>query len=319
MALQAMASYPGCSGAFKPYAPYFPSEVEFRMGGTGLSGLALSDPRGGFPGAYADVMYVANPITRKVQAIKIHREGSWYRYEKLADFVLCSDEWFRPVAIHFGPDGCLYIVDWYNKIISHNEVPRTHPERDKTRGRIWRVKHKSVKPFDVPDFTKLPEDQLLAKLSDKSCAQVHLAWQAISDRKLERLAPKLMRLASSGHIPALWALEGLNVGHNNVISAMLENPDRNVRREALRAFAEGTGDSYGPEAALAHLSAIQNDIDPEVRAQIIRTADKFVYDAKILALMAKFALPSLPEPTMPSTHNGKIIKAREAYEREFQR
>jgi len=45
------------------------------------------------------------------------------------------------VAIHFGPDGCLYVVDWYNKVISHNEVPRNHPDRDKTRGRIWRVRH----------------------------------------------------------------------------------------------------------------------------------------------------------------------------------
>ena len=103
-------------------------------------GLALSDPASSFPGAYADVMYVANPITRKIQAIKIHRDGPYHRYEKLPDFVLSSDEWFRPVAIHFGPAGCLYIVDWYNKIISHNEVPRSHPERDKTRTRIWRVR-----------------------------------------------------------------------------------------------------------------------------------------------------------------------------------
>src|SRR5688572_16731415 len=239
MALQAMASYPGCSGAFKPYAPYFPSEVEFRMGGTGLSGLALSDPRGGFPGAYADVMYVANPITRKVQAIKIHREGSWYRYEKLADFVLCSDEWFRPVAIHFGPDGCLYIVDWYNKIISHNEVPRTHPERDKTRGRIWRVKHKSVKPFEVPDFTRLERDDLLLKLGSGSLAQTHLAWQAIVDRRLTNLISRLTFQAGTGSVPALWALEGLHALDVATVRQMAKSEDRNVRREAIRAAGEG--------------------------------------------------------------------------------
>jgi hypothetical protein len=44
---------------------------------------------------------------------------------KLPDFVLSSDEWFRPVALHWS-DGCLY-WSWYNKIISHNEVPRNHP------------------------------------------------------------------------------------------------------------------------------------------------------------------------------------------------
>ena len=97
-------------------------------------------------------MYVANPITRKIQAIKITPDGPRFQYRLLGDFVQSSDEWFRPVAITFGPDGCLYIVDWYNKIISHNEVPRNHPERDKTRGRIWRVKHKDQKPFRRAGF-----------------------------------------------------------------------------------------------------------------------------------------------------------------------
>src|SRR6185369_13102336 len=107
-----------------------------------------------------------------------------------------SDEWFRPVALRLGPDGCLYIVDWYNKIISHNEVPRNHPERDKKRGRIWRVKHQDAKPFDVPDFTKLSGDGLIAKLGGPSLPQSHLAWQAITDRQMKELASKLTTIVS---------------------------------------------------------------------------------------------------------------------------
>ena len=47
-------------------------------------------------------------------------------------------------------------------------MPRTHPERDKTRGRIWRVKHRDQRPFDVPDFTKLSGDELIVKVSADS-------------------------------------------------------------------------------------------------------------------------------------------------------
>jgi hypothetical protein len=85
-------------------------------------------------------MAVANPIISKIQTLAMHRDGAYWKLAQLPDLITCDDPFFRPVALTNGPDGCIYIVDWYNKIISHNEVPRAHPDRDKTRGRIWRVK-----------------------------------------------------------------------------------------------------------------------------------------------------------------------------------
>lgn len=181
------ANYPGCSnGQWKSYAPEFPATApEFRMGGTGLSGLALTDVAGAFPPEWSDVMLVANPITNRIQAIRMHRSsatGTGWILEKLPDVVISGDPWFRPVAMTLGPDGAVYIVDWYNKIISHNEVPRNHPERDKKRGRIWRLKGKAERGFAVPDFTTMPEMDLVAKLGGESLAQSHLAWQTLADR-----------------------------------------------------------------------------------------------------------------------------------------
>lgn len=114
---------PGPGTVKRPYQPVVPALANFRMGGTGLSGLALSDRNGLFPGAYGNLMYVANPITRKIQTIRVSeagKHGSHYKLEKLPPFIRCSDPMFRPVAIHFGPDGAMYIVDWYNKVIAHN-------------------------------------------------------------------------------------------------------------------------------------------------------------------------------------------------------
>ena len=191
------ANYPGCSnGQWKSYAPEFPGTPGIPMGGTGLSGLALTDAKGPFTDAWRDVMLVANPITNRINAIKMHRDGPRWRLEKLPDFIESSDSWFRPIAITIGPDGCLYIVDWYNKIISHNEVARNHPDRDKTRGRIWRVKAKAMPAFAVPDFTKATGEELLAKLGGDSLAQSHLAWQAIIDRDMKELGPKLREIVA---------------------------------------------------------------------------------------------------------------------------
>ncbi|MHA3774423.1 PVC-type heme-binding CxxCH protein [Verrucomicrobiota bacterium sgz303538] len=328
------ANYPGCSDRlFKSYAPEFPGTADFRLGGTGLSGLALSDKAGAWPEAYADVMYVANPITRRINAIKIHRDGPHYRLQRLPDLVASGDEMFRPVSIQFGPDGCLYIVDWYNKIISHNEVPRNHPDRDKQRGRIWRVKCKDQTPFGVPDFTKLSGDELVAKLGGKSLRQSHLAWQAIIDRQMTELIPKLRTIVADDgrtaaqRIGAIWALEGLRGVDAGTINSMLRDGNRNVRREGVRAFGEA-----GLPGLVDAVAPLVDDSDPEVRAQVIRSVGSLIAhpwsnsfprtaspDPRAIELLARFAREPLAEPTAPATRNGKPVKVREAYDREFER
>jgi putative heme-binding domain-containing protein len=280
-------------------------------------------------------MYVANPITRKIQAIKITRDGARYRYQKLPDFVQSSDEWFRPVALRLGPDGCLYFVDWYNKIISHNEVPRNHPERDKKRGRIWRVKHKDVKPLDVPDFTKLSGEELVAKLGGPNTPQSHLAWQAIGDRQMKELAPQLKSIVRDGprgagpRVASLWALEAIGQTEVSLLKTMLKEPNDNVRREAVRALGSRSA-PLPPD--LSPLQELVGEADPGVRAEIIRVGGRAIGAAMNLAdsavpptalaavaLCASLARPSLDGPTIKSTQSGKTIKAGAAYDREFER
>ncbi|HVR36406.1 MAG TPA: LamG-like jellyroll fold domain-containing protein [Methylomirabilota bacterium] len=341
------ACYPGCTPFPKPYAPAFPALSNDPMGGTGLSGLALSDatPNPGWPAPYADVFYVANPITRRIQAVKLLRDGPHGSLQKLPDFIRSSDEWFRPVAIHFGPDGCLYIVDWYNPIISHNEVPRNHPDRDKSHGRIWRVRHTSQSRNAPPDFTQLPDSELLAQLASNSQWRQHTAWQQIVDRHASNLADRLIEITlanpsalraiglsstpnESSHqdvaarirgtrIHALWSLEGL--GHLSIetIRPLLADPHRNLRREALRAISSL---ELAPDEILALVSSLANDPDPDVRAEVIRTAAPLGPQSRpALALLVRMALEPLGEPLARSTHNGQPIPVREAYDRAFER
>lgn len=346
------ANYPGCSEAqWKSYAPEFPGTApEFRMGGTGLSGLALSDPTG-WPAPYADVLYVANPIVRRIQAIKPHRDGAGFRLQRLPDFVASGDEWFRPVALRLGPDGWLYFVDWYNQIISHNEVPRNHPERDKQRGRIWRVKPREMKPLAVPDFTKLSGEELLARLGGPNTPQSHLAWEAIMDRQMRELTPQLQGIVREASQPAgrriasMWALEGLDEAQRfqtgaawlELLAPLLRDPNRNVRREALRILGTRpltvAGASQTWERLFDTLDALTDDADPQVRAEVIKTVNQLrnfllassddrtarLLEARALPFLLRMARPSLPGPTARSTHSGKLIKVGEAYEREFER
>ncbi|MFM8549757.1 MAG: PVC-type heme-binding CxxCH protein [Verrucomicrobiota bacterium] len=318
------ALYPGCADRLaKSYQPPFPVQApDFKMSGSGLSGLALSDV-GVWPKGFDGVMYVANPITSKVNAIRQHRAGSGYRLERLDDFITCEDPFFRPIAMTMGPDGCLYVIDWYNKIISHNEVARNHPDRDKQSGRIWRIKPKGFVPPAVPDYTQLSSADLIARLGSKIAGDAHLAWQTLADRKDEghALEGALAALAGEASVPAarriqaLWVLgeHGRKIGP--LAERLLADPNRNVRREAVNALRH-LGAWTPHHESLAALAA---DPDTEVRAAAIKALGESSakWPAALGALM-RFAGPSLEGPVAPG-RSGKPIKVGAAYERDFER
>ena len=317
------ALYPGCADRLaKSYQPPFPVQApDFKMSGSGLSGLALSDV-GVWPKGYDGVMYIANPITSKVNAVRQHREGSGYRLEKLDDFVTCEDPFFRPIAMTMGPDGCLYVIDWYNKIISHNEVARNHPDRDKQSGRIWRIKPKGFVPQAVPDYTKLSSSDLIARLGSKIAGDAHLAWQTLADRRPEEVATNALSAiagdasaTAARRIQALWVLGEYGQKIGPLAERLLADPNRNVRREAVNALRH-LG-AWSPHfEALAKLSA---DPDAEVRSAAIKAlGEAAVKHPAALGVMMRFAGPSLEGPVAPG-RSGKPIKVGAAYERDFER
>ncbi|MBL9212027.1 MAG: c-type cytochrome [Opitutaceae bacterium] len=269
----------GSKDRLRPYQPMMPPPLPpAQMGGTGLSGLALAEDGDGLfravgrPAQAGDkVFFLANPITGTIQVVKGVLEGARYRYEKLPDFATSEDRWFRPVAIHFGPDGGLYIVDWYNKIISHNEVPREHPDRDKVRGRIWRVRHRDQARGAPPVLARLDDRALVAQLGASNALVARLAWLELADRRATAVVPELARLAGDRDAPvdrrlgALWALEGIQTVETALLRTLAADASTHLRREAARIAGaqERSEDDF-----LAIAGPLAVDPHPGVRAAV---------------------------------------------------
>lgn len=229
-----------------PATPMHPPTAEgLDLGGTGFSGLAICDDRAGsYPAPWHDCIMVSNPILGRIHAVsaQLGADGV-FTFKKSGDLVSCSDPMFRPVAVTFGPDGCLYITDWYNRIISHNEVARDHPGRDKTRGRIWRVRHKSQPAHIVPDMTRVPTVELPAHLAADNTWEVRAAWHQIAARGAKELAPALTALILDAKTPddtriaALWALEDTGGFEASLWKELLASKNAHVRREAVHALS----------------------------------------------------------------------------------
>ena len=105
----------------------------------------------------------------KLQPDKANPSG--YEAVRQPDLIKSSSVAFRPVDVKFGPDGALYISDWYNPIIGHYQASFRHPDRDKTHGRIWRVVKKGAPLVQQPDFAKASTGELLRVLQGSSLIQ----------------------------------------------------------------------------------------------------------------------------------------------------
>ena len=303
-------NFPGIGNEkLQPYGPVRPAPVtDWQVGGTGLSGLALADDFGFWPQPYGPeqdaghrMFYLANPITNRIQATQGVGEPGREKFTKIKDFVRCSDPWFRPVHIDFGPDGCLYIVDWYNKIISHNEVPRNFPERDKTRGRIWRVRHVRQPAVAVTDFTKLNPAELTARLASplkweaqmaaqlledagaKIPAQPNFAWKSGDRRASYRAASVADLLRQTPQVDGSYAVEFQRA----LIRESLE-----LKREELAAFLQ---------------SAEAGKISAEVRLFACVALPEELGAVRLAALLASLERPLREEELLPmATHVDKV-------------
>ena len=305
------------SDRIRPYQPWMPKLHEFRVGGTGISGLAFADDESGsFPEEWKDVAFLANCITSTINAVKIIRNPDGTITAKhLPDLLKSEDDWFRPVNMEFGPDGCLYVADWYNKIISHNELPTTHPDRDKAHGRIFRIRHKSQKRRKVVNFYEVETKDLVGHLKSPSLWAKQAAWHQISDRPIEEtkgLSIELIALASDEsqsemtRILALWSLEGIKHYDETLINNLLASKEDNLRREAVRSLASF---SLNANAIANALKNVSEDNNPMVRSQVLRTLNEVeVANSETINLLVKACKPELEGNEMGG-----------AYERNFER
>ena len=122
---------------------FAPSMMEHFHGSTAIAGVEVLAALN-FPAVYAGHLVSGNVMTSRINRNRLEWQGAYAQAIEQPDLLATSDPWFRPVGLIQGPDGGLYVADFYNRIIGHYEVPLQHPGRDRDRGRIWRLRDAAV-------------------------------------------------------------------------------------------------------------------------------------------------------------------------------
>jgi putative membrane-bound dehydrogenase-like protein len=216
-----------------------------------------------FPREFRDTLYNGNPVTRRVNRARLDWRGSSPTAVRQSDFLTSDDPAFRPVQVKLGPDGALWIADFYNPIIGHYEVPLTHPARDRTHGRLWRVVWRgldgSAPVPTLPDLTRETTAALVSRLSDPNLVVRSLAVSEFLIRSDAAAHVPLLRAAAAALVsgrnpsadetatlPLLLTLDRLGQGDDALLRQAFERPGSGAALAALRTLA--ARDRLPPEA-----------------------------------------------------------------------
>ncbi len=259
-------------------------QVDHHGGFTAAAGHALYTARS-FPEEYWNkAAFVCEPTGHLIHVNRLAKKGSGYVARDGWNILASDDEWTAPIAAEVGPDGALWVIDWYNFIVQHNPTPAgfktgkggayVTPLRDKTRGRIYRIVYTGKKGGTkavAPALDRAAPKALVATLNHDSLWWRQTAQRLLVERGKDDVLPALaeqVRAAKGGPAAthALWTMHGLGAFKASdakwldAAAAGLKHPDAGARRAAL-AVLPRTAASVAAILAAKSLA----DEDAEVR------------------------------------------------------
>ena len=249
-----------------------------------------------FPEEFRGDSFTAEPAGNVVIRLKVRPDGVTFQASAVADdheFLASTDNWFRPVNVTNGPEGCLYICDMYREVI---EDPSAIPDdilkivdvtNGRDRGRIYRIVPEGFHRPPAPALGKAGTAELVARLEHRDAWQRETAQRLLFERQDTSAAEPLRKLLAMTKLPqarlhALWALHGLKHLDAPTLRQALHDSHPAVREHAVR-LSEGRLVS---KELRERVIALAGDGEPRVRFQTAFTLGEAADDDRALAALA---------------------------------
>ena len=223
------------------------------------------------PSSYHGKLFGIEPIQGRVVVSDVIPNGSSFRTVDIDRPVTSKDNWFRPVDIKAGPDGAVYVCDWYDGQVNHY---KNHEGNiDPSNGRIYRLAAPKTKPYVLGDLAKLRTDELIDLLSHNNRWVRQTALRVLGDggrrNEAARLRSMIEKEEGQTALEALWALHQTAGIDDKTYGVALDHKNPFVRSWAIRLL----GDKRNAGIFALKLAALaETDPNVEVRQQLAATA-----------------------------------------------
>jgi putative heme-binding domain-containing protein len=265
------------AGAYPPFTMKLGSITDHGHQKTAYCGIALLDT-GSFPVQFRGRIVVGNLHGGCINVDCLERDGATYLGRGEPDLLTANDDWFMPVSLKVGPDGCLYVLDWYDRYHCSQDAIRDPEGVDRLRGRLYRLRYGDSPRQPKYDLAMESDDQLIARLASPNIYFRESAQRVLAERMDKggsELRATLEAKVETGRVEtglvresklhALWALIGGGPLEPGFHASLLTNADPAFRAWAVRAAGNQGKVSADLRDAIA---ALARGPSPEVQLQV---------------------------------------------------
>jgi putative heme-binding domain-containing protein len=274
-------------GPYPPFAWKLGSIASFKHQKAAYCGLHYFDSDE-YPPEFRQRLYMGNIHGGCINVDTLKRDGSTYAAEPAPDFLTANDAWFMPVSQQTGPDGSLYILDWYDRYHCYQDAGRDPEGIDRLKGRLYRIRYKQTPRVWGFDLGKDTDNALIERLRTAPNNYFRSTIvRLLAERHNPATRPRLETLVLDAGLPikvrmrALSALAGSDAVDDRLLASLCQNPEPALRAWAVRlagniaAEAAHNHGARGPSASVRrHVVDGAHDASPDVRLQAAIAARK---------------------------------------------
>lgn len=238
-----------------------------------------------YPEQYRKKLYMGNIHGSCINSDSIVHHESTYKASPEPDLLSANDAWFMPVVQKTGPDGCLYILDWYDRYHCYQDANRDPGGIDRLKGRLYRLRYKDTPRARPEDMATLADDELMERLYSENGYQRDTAQRVLTERLLESPSNAELRRIVEVAVVMPWTKEaslralGVFMAEGKLDEDLYkiyfgDNPPLSTplyRSWAVRAAGE---QALISEYVSRRVFELRNDPSPQVRLQVAIAAVK---------------------------------------------
>jgi putative heme-binding domain-containing protein len=263
-------------GPYPPFTWPIGSIVDHRHQQAAYCGIHYYDSDT-YPAEYRGRLFMGNIHGNRVNSDRLRRNGSTYVASAESDFLIADDAWFMPVCQKTGPDGNLYVLDWYDRYHCYQDAKRDSPGVDRLKGRLYRVRYRDTPRRVGFNLAAKSDDQLVDLLVSPNAFDRETARRLLAERDSTRPNARLERMALDAGSPrptrlnALWTLVSRTTPSPEFLLKLLDAEDSAIRAWGVRAAANArTADP----SVLDRITRLARDASPDVQLQVAVAAGK---------------------------------------------